>query len=68
MPATATKAPETAKPVTAAKVSSEPAAPKPAAKPVEPLPSDVLELQHAVEVAASLAVQEYNKAIDILKK
>uniref|UniRef100_T1PC79 MICOS complex subunit MIC60 n=1 Tax=Musca domestica TaxID=7370 RepID=T1PC79_MUSDO len=59
---TATKAPET-KP--AAKVS-EPT-PKPAPKPVEPLPSDVLELQHAVEVAASVAVQEYNKAIDILK-
>ncbi|XP_073814996.1 inner membrane mitochondrial protein mitofilin isoform X2 [Musca autumnalis] len=56
---------KTAEPKPAAKVS-EPT-PKPAPKPVEPLPSDVLELQHAVEVAASVAVQEYNKAIDILK-
>lgn len=41
-------------------------APKP--KSVEPLPSDVVELEHAVEHAAALAVKEYNKAIDILKK
>ncbi|KAM7361738.1 inner membrane mitochondrial protein mitofilin isoform 2-T2 [Cochliomyia hominivorax] len=40
-------------------------APKP--KPVEPLPSDVVELEHAVEHAAALAVKEYNKAIEILK-
>ncbi|XP_065371968.1 MICOS complex subunit Mic60 [Calliphora vicina] len=40
-------------------------APKP--KPVEPLPTDVVELEHAVEHAAALAVKEYNKAIDILK-
>lgn len=45
--------------------ASEPA--KPAPKPVEPLPSDVVELEHAVEVAAALAVKEYNKAIEILK-
>ena len=42
--------------------------PKPAPKPVEPLPTNVVELEHAVEVAAALAVKEYNKAIDILKK
>uniref|UniRef100_A0A1A9VAH5 MICOS complex subunit MIC60 n=1 Tax=Glossina austeni TaxID=7395 RepID=A0A1A9VAH5_GLOAU len=36
-------------------------------KPVEPLPSDIVELEHAVEVSAALAVQEYNKAIDNLK-
>ncbi|TMW53440.1 hypothetical protein DOY81_001438 [Sarcophaga bullata] len=41
--------------------------PKPAPKPVEPLPTNVVELEHAVEVAATLAVKEYNKAIDILK-
>ncbi|XP_037814732.1 MICOS complex subunit Mic60 isoform X1 [Lucilia sericata] len=50
---------------------SKPAAkaepPKPAPKPVEPLPSSVVELEHAVEHAAALAVKEYNKAIDILK-
>ncbi|XP_075147962.1 inner membrane mitochondrial protein mitofilin isoform X2 [Haematobia irritans] len=50
-----------------AKPAAKATEPKPAPKPVEPLPSDVLELQHAVEVAAALAVQEYNKAIDILK-
>ncbi|XP_059217815.1 MICOS complex subunit Mic60 isoform X2 [Stomoxys calcitrans] len=60
---TATKSSES-KP--AAAKATEPA-PKVAPKPVEPLPSDVQELQHAVEVAAALAVQEYNKAIDVLK-
>ncbi|GBO99737.1 MICOS complex subunit Mic60 [Eumeta japonica] len=41
--------------------------PKPKAKPIEPLPSNVVELEHAVD-AAALAVKEYNKAIEILKK
>ncbi|XP_037946966.1 MICOS complex subunit Mic60 isoform X2 [Teleopsis dalmanni] len=36
-------------------------------KPVEKLPDDIIELEKAVEVAASLAVKEYNKAISILK-
>lgn len=59
-----TSAPKAAEAKTATK--AEP--PKPAPKPVEPLPTNVVELEHAVEVAAALAVKEYNKAIDILKK
>lgn len=32
------------------------------------LPANVLELEHAVEVAATEAVREYNKAISVLKR
>jgi MICOS complex subunit MIC60 len=36
-------------------------------KPVEELPRSVADIEHAVEVAATTAVKEYNKAIGILK-
>ncbi|XP_017483076.1 PREDICTED: MICOS complex subunit Mic60 isoform X1 [Rhagoletis zephyria] len=65
------------KPVPASTVKEAPPASKPAtAKPSEPvkiqkqpepLPRDVTDLESAVEVAAALAVKEYNKAIGILK-
>lgn len=32
------------------------------------LPANILELEHAVEMAATEAVREYNKAIGILKR
>uniref|UniRef100_A0A1B0BMJ6 MICOS complex subunit MIC60 n=1 Tax=Glossina palpalis gambiensis TaxID=67801 RepID=A0A1B0BMJ6_9MUSC len=51
----------------AAKATRETKSALPQVKPVEPLPSDIIELEHAVEVSAALAVQEYNKAIDNLK-
>jgi len=44
------------------------AAPAPAAKPKEdPLPREVVELEKAIELAAQLAVKEYNSAIGVLK-
>ncbi|XP_039490661.1 MICOS complex subunit Mic60 [Drosophila santomea] len=44
------------------------AAPAPAAKPKDiPLPRDVIELEKAIELAAQLAVKEYNAAIGVLK-
>ncbi|XP_055853064.1 MICOS complex subunit Mic60 isoform X2 [Episyrphus balteatus] len=43
-----------------------PIAPVTIQKPVETLPKDVVELEKEVELAASLALQEYNKAINIL--
>lgn len=53
------------------KIAVKPAEPKPSnvrkADPVEPLPVDILELEKAVEVAATLAVKEYNKAISVLQ-
>uniref|UniRef100_A0A034VL67 MICOS complex subunit MIC60 n=1 Tax=Bactrocera dorsalis TaxID=27457 RepID=A0A034VL67_BACDO len=49
--------PATAKPSEPVKISKQP----------EPLPKDVTDLENAVEVAAALAVKEYNKAIAILK-
>ncbi|XP_068157941.1 MICOS complex subunit Mic60 isoform X1 [Drosophila tropicalis] len=52
----------------ATKVVTTPApAPKPAAVKVEPLPREVGELEAAIELAAQLAVKEYNAAIAILK-
>ncbi|XP_017058350.1 MICOS complex subunit Mic60 isoform X2 [Drosophila ficusphila] len=43
-------------------------APTPVAKPKEdPLPREVVELEKAIELAAQLAVKEYNKAINVLK-
>uniref|UniRef100_A0A1A9W3S9 MICOS complex subunit MIC60 n=1 Tax=Glossina brevipalpis TaxID=37001 RepID=A0A1A9W3S9_9MUSC len=51
----------------AAKTSTETKSALTPAKPVEHLPSDIIELEQAVEVSAALAVQEYNKAIDNLK-
>ncbi|EDW97939.1 MICOS complex subunit Mic60 isoform X2 [Drosophila yakuba] len=49
--------------------SEKPAAPPaPAAKPKDiPLPRDVIELEKAIELAAQLAVKEYNAAIGVLK-
>lgn len=42
-------------------------APKVAATTAAPaLPTEVVELEKAIEVAASLAVKEYNKAIQVL--
>lgn len=35
---------------------------------LEPLPAEITDLEHAVEVAANVALKEYNKAIDILKR
>ncbi|XP_017007518.2 MICOS complex subunit Mic60 isoform X1 [Drosophila takahashii] len=57
---------------TEAKPASKPekpaAAPVPAAKPKEdPLPREVVELEKAIELAAQLAVKEYNSAIGVLK-
>ncbi|XP_050338845.1 MICOS complex subunit Mic60 isoform X1 [Bactrocera neohumeralis] len=49
--------PATAKPSEPVKISKQP----------EPLPKDVTDLENAVEIAAALAVKEYNKAITILK-
>ncbi|XP_037729680.1 MICOS complex subunit Mic60 isoform X2 [Drosophila subpulchrella] len=55
-----------AKPVS--KPEKPAAAPAPAAKPKEdPLPREVVELEKAIELAAQLAVKEYNSAIGVLK-
>lgn len=44
-------------------------APKAAAAVVAPpLPTEVVDLERAIEVASSLAVKEYNKAIQILNE
>ncbi|KAH8256479.1 hypothetical protein KR032_010911 [Drosophila birchii] len=57
----------------ATKVETKPVAkvaatPPPPAKPTEePLPREVVELEKAIELAAQLAVKEYNNAISVLK-
>ncbi|XP_052857264.1 MICOS complex subunit Mic60 isoform X1 [Drosophila gunungcola] len=52
----------------AAKPEKPVAAPAPAPKPKdEPLPREVVELEKAIELAAQLAVKEYNSAISVLK-
>lgn len=59
-PATATK---TVTPAAVAVAVAAPAAPK-----LDKLPTNIEELEHAVEVAANLASNEYKRAVDILKQ
>ncbi|CAD6994257.1 MICOS complex subunit Mic60 [Ceratitis capitata] len=54
-------------PAAAKSVTAKPSEPVKIVKQPEPLPKDVTDLESAVEVAAALAVKEYNKAIGILK-
>ncbi|KAL5284237.1 IMMT family protein [Megaselia abdita] len=67
VPAPKTAPKEEAKPVQ--KESPKAAAPKAAvASTLPPLPTEIVDLEKAIEVAASLAVKEYNKAIQILNE
>jgi len=48
--------------------NSQTTTPTPIKKKEPTLPNDIIELEKEVELCASLAVKEYNKANEILKK
>ncbi|XP_037909381.1 MICOS complex subunit Mic60 isoform X2 [Hermetia illucens] len=65
--ATATKQEKKESTASTATPAAAPSKPITVSKPTDSIPSDIQELEKAVELAAALAVEEYNKAIGVLK-